>query len=125
MQVYYKDDLLFTNIAILFRGKTYHINNVVIDTGSAHCIIEPEIIGDTLFDNADTEIFYGVNNVYSYLKRRADAVILGSKRIDDIDIYFGAIDENINGILGLDLLIKAGISLDFNLFKNATVFCGK
>jgi len=45
--------------------------------------------------------------------RRVDGIILGSLNLEDQKLDFGVIDPqgNINGLLGLDILIKANINL--------------
>jgi predicted aspartyl protease len=117
LKLEYKDGLLYTSIKLAYDGKTLEINNIVVDTGASFCIIEPssiEELGFTLNKDDEIETFYGVNGVFSYIKRTADSLILDKVILNNIDFYLGTIDANINGLLGLDILIKSNaiINLD-------------
>lgn len=52
---------------------------------------------------------------YAY-RKNVDSVTVGSCVIGDCNIDFGMIDEEeyINGLLGMDLLTKAGVIIDLN-----------
>ncbi|WP_329603980.1 pepsin/retropepsin-like aspartic protease family protein [Clostridium hydrogenum] len=73
-------------------------------------MIEPsaiEILGMTINKNDEIETFYGVNGAYSYVKRMAESIIIDKVTLNNVEFYLGTIDENINGLLGLDVLIKS------------------
>ena len=79
MKIEYRDGLLYTSIKISCNGKTIEVKDVVIDTGAAFCILEPssiEELGITLTKDDEIETFYGVNGIFSYIKRTADNIIL-------------------------------------------------
>jgi len=85
------------------------IDNVVIDTGATSSIIELSAIEDLgirFTKDDEIETFYGVNGIFSYIKRTADYVALGDKSANDYTFYVGSIDEDIKGLIGLDLLVK-------------------
>lgn len=44
MKIIYDGQLIMTSIAITFRGKTLQINNIIIDTGSSHTVISPDVL---------------------------------------------------------------------------------
>ena len=46
------------------------------------------------------------------MKRTADSIILDKVILNNIDFYMGTIDDNINGLLGLDVLIKSNASIN-------------
>ncbi|MGH4118954.1 retropepsin-like aspartic protease [Clostridium sp.] len=115
MKLEYKDGLLYTSLKISYHGKTVEINNIVVDTGASFCIIEPssiEELGIILNKDDEIETFYGVNGIFSYVKRTADSIILDKVILNNIDFYMGTIDDNINGLLGLDVLIKSNASIN-------------
>lgn len=115
MKLEYRDGLLYTSIQITHHGKTATINNIVVDTGASYCIIEPSAIEDLgLIFTKDDEIetFYGVNSLFSYVKRTADTLKIGDKSVENINFYVGTVDESVDGLLGLDVLINSGAVID-------------
>ncbi|NLK98960.1 MAG: aspartyl protease [Epulopiscium sp.] len=120
MKLEYRDGLLFTSIIVQYHGKSIKIDNIVVDTGASYCIIEPnaiESLGITSSKHDEIEIFYGVNGIYSYIKRTADCIMLDQFALNDISFYIGTVDDNINGLLGLDALIKSGALIDLKNMK--------
>ena len=115
MKLEYREGLLFASIKINYNGKTVKINNVVVDTGASYCIIEPSAIEDLgiVFTKDDEiETFYGVNSLFSYVKRVTDNIILDNYTINSVPIYAGSVADNIDGLLGLDVLLNIGATID-------------
>ncbi|WHX49592.1 aspartyl protease family protein [Paenibacillus woosongensis] len=44
MKINYDGQLITTSISVTFRGRTLRIEDVIIDTGSSHTIISPDIL---------------------------------------------------------------------------------
>ncbi|MEN8907655.1 MAG: retropepsin-like aspartic protease [Clostridiales bacterium] len=121
MNIIYRDGLLFTSINIEFRGKSKVITNMVIDTGAAQTLISQESVNELglVYENDDMLVSSkGIGGIeYSFVKR-IDKINLGSLELIDFDIDFtGYIDYDINGLLGLDLLILAGLKIDLEKFR--------
>ena len=115
MKLEYRDGLLFGNIRINYNGKTTEINNVVVDTGASYCIVEPsamEELGIVFTKNDEIETFYGVNSLFNYVKRVVDNISIDEVSIDKVSIYVGSVADNIDCLLGLDVLLKAGAIID-------------
>jgi predicted aspartyl protease len=118
MEVEYKEGLLFTTIGISFQGKLKIINNIVIDTGAAESIISPDVVEDIgIFAEQGDSInsFYAVGgSLHNYYTKQVQEVSLGRIGLRDVQMDFGVIDPkgNINGLLGLDLLMKIGAVID-------------
>ena len=118
MDIQLKNSLLFTFIEVTYKGVTKHIDNIVIDTGASETIISPDIVKDIgiIADLNDTlNSFYGVGgSLYSFFLKNVEAVEIGYLKLKNIKLDFSLIDPkgNINGLLGLDLLIKSGAVLD-------------
>lgn len=121
VNIIYRDGLLFTSINIEFRGKSKVITNMVIDTGAAQTLISQESVNELglVYENDDMLVSSkGIGGIeYSFVKR-IDKINLGSLELIDFDIDFtGYIDYDINGLLGLDLLILAGLKIDLEKFR--------
>ena len=119
MKLEYKDGLLYTSIRISYHGKIVEVDNIVVDTGASFCIIEPssiEELGITLTKDDEIETFYGVNGIFSYIKRTAENIILDKFVMNNVDFYLGTIEENVNGLLGLDVLIKSNDTGEWYLY---------
>lgn len=124
MEIQFKDGLIFTSIKLSFRGATKVIENVVIDTGAAETIISPDIvekIGIIAEHNDNVNSFYGVGgSLHNFFSKEVDEIFIGQAKLEKTKLDFGVIDPNgyINGLLGLDLLIKLGVVIDL---KNLTL----
>lgn len=118
MKLEFRDGLIFTSIHITYRGVVKEINNIVIDTGAAETIISPDIVEDigiVAEGNDEINSFYGVGgSMHYFFSKEIEIVSLGEFNLDKTKIDFGVIDPKgyINGLLGLDLLIKVGAIID-------------
>ena len=118
MNMKFQDGLLFTSIQISFRGRTKVIENIVIDTGAAETIISPDAVEDIgIFAELEDSVnsFYGVGgSLHNFFSKNVEKVQLGEMSLEDVKIDFGVIDPKgtINGLLGLDLLMKLGAVID-------------
>jgi len=116
-----KDGLLFTSIEILFRGNSTVIENVVIDTGAAETILSPDVVEEIgIFAELDDYVhsFYGVGgSLHNFFSKQVDRVNLGIVNLSNVKLDFGVIDPqgNINGLLGLDILMKLNAIIDLKL----------
>lgn len=118
MIIEFRDGLLFTSIQISFRGNTKVIENIVIDTGAAESIISPDAVEELgifaeLGDSVNS--FYGVGgSLHNFFSKNVDQINFGRVKLDYVKMDFGIIDPkgNINGLLGLDLLMKTGAVID-------------
>ncbi|SCZ10836.1 retroviral-like aspartic protease family protein [Alkaliphilus peptidifermentans] len=120
MKLEFRDGLIFTSIQVVYKGRTKEIQNVVIDTGAAETIISPDIVEDlgVIAEPTDkVNSFYGVGgSLHNFFTKKVDEVILAEEKLSNIKVDFGMIDPRgyINGLLGLDLLMKIGAVIDLN-----------
>ena len=118
MNMKFQDGLLFTSIHISFRGSTKVIENIVIDTGAAETIISPDAVEDIgIFAELEDSVnsFYGVGgSLHNFFSKNVEKVKLGEVSLEEVKMDFGVIDPKgyINGLLGLDLLMKLGAVID-------------
>ncbi len=114
MKIEFRNGLLFSSIRITFRGSTKVIENMVIDTGAAESIISPDAVEDIgIFAEPEDSVnsFYGVGgSLHNFFSKNVEEIKLGQLILDDTKLDFGVIDPkgDINGLLGLDLLVKIG-----------------
>lgn len=127
MKIEFKDGLLFTSLEIKYKGKSKIIDNIVIDTGAAGSIFSPDTvddigiyaeIGDRLIE------YYGIGgSTHNAFIKNIDEIKLEDKSIENTYMDFGIIDTKgeINGLLGLDILIEIGAIIDL---KNLIIKVG-
>ncbi|AZH30486.1 aspartyl protease family protein [Paenibacillus sp. M-152] len=93
MKIEYRDGLLFTEITVHFNGEKKVINNIVIDTGASHTLISQDEVDDI-------------------------GIQVGDFILRDVLIDFTSFKyHNINGLLGLDILVKGKFNVDLENFK--------
>ncbi|WP_219620151.1 retroviral-like aspartic protease family protein [Bacillus canaveralius] len=94
------------------------IENIVIDTGAAETIFSPDVVEEIgIFAELDDYVhsFYGVGgSLYNFFSKQVDGVNLGSVNLSKVKLDFGVIDPqgHINGLLGLDILMKLNAVID-------------
>jgi len=126
MKLEYKDGLLFVDMNIGYKDKNVLIRNVVVDTGAAHTIINPDAVyelGIKAEANDEFVTMYGVGGEHYSYRKNINLVSIGSNHLENVNIDFGIIDEEgyINGLLGLDILLKLGVTInlkELNLYIN-------
>ncbi|NFR87133.1 MULTISPECIES: retropepsin-like aspartic protease [unclassified Clostridium] len=117
MNLRYENGLLFTNINIEYKGKKMLIENIVLDTGAAHTIIDPDIVTELGIKAEPSDNFitmYGIGGEHYAYRKNIDSISITNNKIENINIDFGIIDEDgfINGLLGLDVLVKLGVNIN-------------
>ena len=116
MKLEHRNGLLFTTIEIYYQGKTKQINNIVLDTGATKSLICQEIVDDIgIRVNKKDKIVmsYGIGGKAPAFIKNIDQINLGDYTFKNIKIDFSRIDyEDINGLLGLDLLIDGEFIID-------------
>lgn len=122
MKLEYKNELLFVDMNIGYKGNNVLLKNVVVDTGAAHAIIDPDSVYELgIKAEADDEFItmYGVGGEHYSYRKNINSISIGRDCLENINIDFGIIDEEgyINGLLGLDVLLKLGITIDLKELK--------
>ncbi|OPH57156.1 aspartyl protease [Paenibacillus ferrarius] len=114
----YRDGLLFTSMEIFFRGRSIVVENIVVDTGAAETIISPDVVEEIgIFAELDDYVhsFYGVGgSLHNFFSKQVEEINLGQMSLSKVELDFGVIDPqgNINGLLGLDILMKLNAVID-------------
>lgn len=121
MNIEFRDGLLFISIQITYNGVSKVIDNMVIDTGCAKTLIVSEVVEEiNIRVEPDDELIVcqGIGGTEVSFVKHIDLIKLENIEFKNKDIDFSNIDyEGINGLVGLDLLIEAGIIIDLDKLK--------
>ncbi|WP_183522901.1 retropepsin-like aspartic protease [Paenibacillus illinoisensis] len=121
MKIEYREGLLFTEVAVLYNGTKKFIDNIVIDTGASHTLIAQDEVDDIgIVVGAEDEIItsYGIGGKEHAFSKRVEGIQVGDFIIKDIPLDFTSFRyHNINGLLGLDILIKGEFHIDLVNFR--------
>jgi predicted aspartyl protease len=118
MEIKYKYGLLLVDIHLTFKGKSIVIENMVVDTGAARTLISQNVVegiglGLELQDRIVT--YYGIGGKEHAFRKRVDQIQVGEFIVNDVELDFNDFGyDDINGLLGLDLLMKAGYMIDLS-----------
>ncbi len=117
MQLSLKYDLPFVAIVISYRGKTREVPNVLVDTGSGSTILSADVVSEIGIVPEPEDTLYNIRGVGGnevVFSRRVDSIQTDAGRISDFEIEVGGMDYGfeINGILGMDFLLRAGVIID-------------
>jgi hypothetical protein len=99
---------------------------VVVDTGASHSLISQDIVDDIgIRVSLEDEVVasFGIGGKEHAFVKKVDVFTVGDYIINNCPVDFTTIQyEDINGLLGLDILMKAGFLIDLkNLTMNITM----
>lgn len=115
MKLSYDGQLITTTLSVIFRGKSLRINDVIVDTGSSHTVINPDVLeeigvsyesGDTIYEA------YGIGGTVPFYTKIMNEVQMDTLTIKDFEIDVGMLPNNHNGLLGLDILKSYNFIID-------------
>ncbi|MDF0728407.1 retropepsin-like aspartic protease [Cytobacillus sp. S13-E01] len=118
MKIKYKYGLLLVGISLTFKGKSIVIENMVVDTGAARTLISQHVVeeiglGVDLEDRIVT--YYGIGGKEHAFRKRVDKIQVGEFTVEEMELDFNDFGyDDINGLLGLDLLMKSGYIIDLS-----------
>ncbi len=122
MNIKMRDGLAFINVTLIYQQKVLEIEDVLLDTGSASTIFSYTVLEAAGFElNPDDRLrqIQGVGGVEYVFARRIDRLIMDDFQAIDFEIEVGAMDYGfqINGIVGMDFLVKGGFLIDLAKLK--------
>ncbi len=116
MEIENRGGLLFTSVEITYRGKTKVVENVVIDTGASQSLISQDSVSDIgIKVEGEDEIVtsYGIGGKEHAFVKHVDKINVVGFSIEDFQLDISDfLYEDINGLLGLDLMMEAGFIID-------------
>lgn len=119
MKVELADGLLQTSITINYKGQTLTLDKLVIDTGASHTLLSADAVADlgVYFETGDEIISaFGIGGEENCFRKSFDSVNLGDLQVNNFKLDIGTLHEKleINGLLGLDMLMAANVVLDLS-----------
>ncbi|ASR46587.1 hypothetical protein B4V02_07810 [Paenibacillus kribbensis] len=120
MRINYDGQLIMTSLTVTFRGRDLRIDDVIIDTGSSHTIISPDILenigvtyetGDSIYEA------YGIGGSIPFYTKIMDRIEIGTSSIENIEIDVGILPKDHKGLLGLDILKQQNFIIDLKTLE--------
>ncbi|QHT59884.1 clan AA aspartic protease [Paenibacillus lycopersici] len=120
MLIEFREGLLFTEITIQYNGKSKLIKNIVIDTGASHSLISQDAVDDIDIRATKEDHFitsFGIGGEEHAFIKTVQSIEIGDFILKDVELDFTSFKyHNINGLLGLDILLNGKFNIDlFNL----------
>lgn len=114
IQLKFKHSLLFCELDIVINNQKIHLNNVLIDTGSATTLINSDYIS---LDGTEEFInIYGVGGYEAVLNKQFKSISINNIPLKNIVLSVGELDYgiNIDMLIGLDLLKLLNADININ-----------
>ena len=117
IDISFDGQLIYASLKLVYKGTSKVINKLVVDTGAANTLIALDKVEDIKLSYEDEDFittFYGVSGPGDSFEKILDYVEFGSKRFSGYKVDFGSFSGgyDINGLIGLDLLKDAGVTID-------------
>ncbi|HSN73693.1 MAG TPA: retropepsin-like aspartic protease [Anaerolineae bacterium] len=117
MKIALRHGLPFVSVTIAYQDRQLQLADVLLDTGSAGTVFSVDgVLPIDLLYEADDAVhrIRGVGGAEFVFSKRVDSLSLGELRVNDFNIEVGAMDYGfgLDGILGLDFLMKVGAVID-------------
>ncbi len=119
MKISIKDGLPFIEVTLIHKKQKIVLNHVLIDTGSAGTIFDvDELAKIGLLPDPNDSIYTisGIGGSEFVIEKKIDKILLASIEIIDFPIEIGSMEYGIDiqGILGLDILLKTQTIIDLS-----------
>lgn len=117
MRIEYSDGLLLASLTITYGDQSKIIDRMAIDTGAAHTIIVSDTVDDIgiTFKIGDTiNRSFGIGGTDYAFEKTVDSLEFGGVQMTSKRLDFGQIDWDINGLIGLDILIPGRFIIDLD-----------
>lgn len=116
MKIENRGGLLFTSVEVTYRGKTKIVENVVIDTGASQSLISQDSVSDIgIKVESEDEIVtsYGIGEKEHAFVKYVDKINVAGFSVTNFQLDISDfLYEDINGLLGLDIMMEAGFIID-------------
>jgi len=115
MNFYWKKGLIWINVDLDYNGNKYHIENCIVDTGSASTAIDIELVDFDYGRPTQIKRLSGIGGTQEVVSQKVESLGFGDIEINNLNIEFGNLQSNydINGFIGTDVLSRFHVSIDF------------
>lgn len=122
MKIRLREGLPYLTASLHYRGRKLRLQNVLLDTGSAGTVFSADkVLAIGIQSEADDLIhrIRGIGGSEFVFTKRIERLSLGDLRIEGFEIEVGAMDYgiNIDGIIGIDFLLRVGAMIDLAQLK--------
>ncbi|MDQ6421497.1 hypothetical protein RB620_18895 [Paenibacillus sp. LHD-117] len=124
MKLRIENGLPIATLELIYEGNSITLKNVLVDTGCAVTIFDTDLmaeIGVVIdFVNGRATKMYGVGGVGEVCnQQKVNGLNIDGKLLKDYDLQLGMVQEmyGFDGLLGIDYMIRTGLTLDFATLK--------
>ncbi len=122
MRLTLRDDLIVVPVTVAYQGREVEVPNMVVDTGSATTMLSTDVVAQIGIVPELHDVLHvvrGVGGTEVVFSRRVDRLQVGPRAVEQFEIEVGGIDKafDINGILGLDFLLRAGAIINLGTLQ--------
>jgi Retroviral aspartyl protease. len=118
MKIEFREGLLFTEVIIKFNGQSKLVQNVVIDTGASHTLISQDAVDEIDIRATKDDHFitsFGIGGEEHAFIKTVESIEIGDYWLKNVELDFTSFKyHNINGLLGLDVLMKGNFTIDLS-----------
>lgn len=120
MRIEYCNGLVLASLTVTYNGRTKTLDRMVIDTGAAHTIVVSDVVDDIgiAFKTGDRmNHSQGVGGADYAFEKTVDSLEFDGFRLTEKPLDFGQVDWDINGLIGLDILMPGRFIIDLNAME--------
>jgi hypothetical protein len=122
MKLRLEHGLLFADALLVYQSRTLNLANVLLDTGSAGTLFSVDHLVSLGLQYEPEDRVHRIRGVggseFVFIKR-VDSLALLDLRLVDFEIEIGAMNYgfNIDGIIGMDFLVRVGAMIDLKTME--------
>jgi predicted aspartyl protease len=122
MRLTLRDDLILVSITVVYQSREVEVPDMVVDTGSARTMLSTDIVAQIGIVPELHDILHvvrGVGGTEVVFSRCVNYLQVGPRAVKQFEIEVGGIDDtfDINGILGMDFLLRTGAIINLGTLQ--------
>ena len=122
MRLTLREDLIVVSVTVAYQGREVEVPDMVVDTGSATTMLSSDAVAQIGIVPELHDVLHvvrGVGGAEVVFSRRVDRLQVGPRAVEQFEIEVGGIDDafDINGILGLDFLLRTGAIINLGTLQ--------
>ena len=112
----WKKGLIWVDITLEYHGNKYHIQNCIVDTGSASTAFDIDLVEFDYSRPTQIKRLSGIGGTQEVVSQKVESLSIGDIEINDLQIEFGSLQNSygINGFIGTDVLSRFQVNIDFS-----------